>query len=158
MNIPPEYDSMDTVSCIAAKEASSAAGVVDLTQAIREAEDLERRLARSYDVLQQVLPGTSERSFPEDLVRAWNGWLMRLSRALVPLRYVDRGAFFHDPALATAPIPALSAISRLRHVSSEDLPWLVTGIRRKLNQIMYQLRQALEIAGSPPGIAPGTPA
>ncbi|MCM3611697.1 M28 family peptidase [Planococcus sp. MERTA32b] len=80
-------------------------------------------------------------------IRTYNHWNKQLSRILVRLNYVGGNRFSHDTATPKMPIPLLAEISQLeQHEPSPAYYSLLTTIRRNINEVNFNLREALELS------------
>jgi hypothetical protein len=132
---------------------------LDLSPALEELAGLRRELDWLYDEdvpisgnggppmgETGVAVGTSESLSAE----SFNAILMELARILVPLVYAEGERFDHDPALPRAVIPKLAGVRRLAAVAEVDpdhLPFLQTGLRRRVNQVANRLYEAAQVVG-----------
>lgn len=77
-----------------------------------------------------------------------NAILIELARILVPLGYAEGERFEHDPALPRAVIPKLAGVKQIAAVAADDpdrLPFLLTGLRRRVNQVANRLYEAGQV-------------
>jgi hypothetical protein len=137
--------------------AVAAAEWLDLSPALDELAGLRRELDWLYDedipISGNGRPPASdvedERTTPESLTAdRVNTMLVELARILVPLGYAEGERFEHDPALPRAVIPRLAAVKALAAVAADDpdrLPFLQTGLRRRVNQVANRLYEAGQV-------------
>lgn len=130
----------------------------------RLARDLRERLERWAEAVGDRLDMTGAmerlRGLEQDLERlehAWDrqqdreAWRVQkaVARRLVPLNYVAGPVYEHDPALSQPPVPLLAGIEELAAQDDEDLVrHLRVGLRRRLNHVQEQLREAHAVVGS----------
>ena len=77
-----------------------------------------------------------------------NSVLLELAPILVPLGYAEGERFAHHPALPRAVIPKLSGIGDLAGRAAadpDDLRFLQTGLRRRVNQVANRLYEAAQV-------------
>lgn len=137
--------------------AAAAGEWLDLSPALEELAGLQRELEWLYDEdipisgngrppLGEVEAG--ERSHVSLTADRVNAILMELARILVPLGYAEGERFEHDPALPRAVIPKLAGAMGLAGVAEKDpsrLPFLQTGLRRRVNQVANRLYEAAQV-------------
>ena len=76
-----------------------------------------------------------------------NEMILRLSRILVPLNYVNGDIFDHDLAANTPCIPSLHKINELEEINRDSHEYLLleNELKRSLNKVNYALKNALRI-------------
>jgi Peptidase family M28/PA domain len=76
---------------------------------------------------------------------AANRLFLRLARTLNPVLYQACPPFEHDPALGSRALPSLAQALRLKSMNPESdaFKFNVVGLRRRINQIRYQVREAM---------------
>jgi hypothetical protein len=84
-------------------------------------------------------------SLSDENVTIVNLGLLKLSRILVPLNYVQGDIFHHDPAMKQFIIPALADIEKLSSIQEDDDEYYVlkTKLVRQTNKVNYMLKQAI---------------
>lgn len=141
-------------------EEDEAFGVSEgLGAALEEAHALEKEtsaLDKALDDLEQDSEDTPSPVSAAALA-SLNGGLVVLEHALVRLNFVEGDVHHHDPALPAPPMPALSPIGRLGSLapgSWERYACLVE-VRRRLNRVVHELREARKAARKVARIAGG---
>lgn len=76
-----------------------------------------------------------------------NETILKLSRILVPLNYVDGDIFDHDLAANTPCIPSLHKINELKEMDCHSHEYLLleNELKRSLNRVNYALKNALRL-------------
>jgi len=76
---------------------------------------------------------------------AANRLFLRLARTLNPVLYQACPPFEHDPALGSRALPSLAAALRLKSMNPESdaFKFTVAGLRRRINQVRYQVHEAI---------------
>jgi len=119
------------------KEYCEEAGdVLPLSQLIADVDALKVRLER---LEAECATLTDERA-----TAAANRLLLRLARTLNPVLYQACSPFAHDPALSSRALPLLSPARRLKAMNpaSDAFKFAVVGLRRRINRVRHQLREA----------------
>lgn len=118
----------------------AAAEAFDLRPALQAAGHLLTTLDRFYEHTATLLDRTADD--PE--VRRVNAAQRSLSRHLVPVNYVRRGRFRHDPAQPIPPVPEVAAAMELPQLEPGSDRWhrVRTHLLRGQNQVVWSLRQA----------------
>ena len=120
------------------REYAEAAGhVLPLSELAGDVDALKARL-HALDEACATL--TDERA-----TAAANRLFLRLARTLNPVLYQACSPFEHDPALASRALPSLLACLRLpaMHPDSDAFKFAVVGLRRRINRIRHQVREAM---------------
>ncbi|WP_156855392.1 M28 family metallopeptidase [Oceanobacillus sp. AG] len=74
-----------------------------------------------------------------------NRMLMRISKTLVRLNYVNEDQFKHDPALSQNPVPLLADAQKLQDShTDEELQVIKTTLLRKSNKFNFLLKELIE--------------
>lgn len=125
---------------------AAAGGAFDLGPVIERASRLEAvavEVDRLADRIRAEGSGASEAA-----VRAVNGGLMGLGRALVPVYFTASGPFDHDLAIPVPPLPLLEPVGRLAGLGADsaEARFLKAELIRNRNKVMYFLRQAIRTA------------
>lgn len=112
----------------------------DLRPALQAAGMLLTALDRFYEHTATLL----DRPADDPEVRRVNAMQRGLARHLVPVDYVRRGRFRHDPAEPIPPVPELAPALELPHLQPESDRWhrVRTHLVRGQNQVVWSLRQA----------------
>jgi hypothetical protein len=130
---------------------------LDLSPALDELAGLRREMEWLYDEDIPISgngrpPGRDQddgERTPESLTPdRVNKILVELARILVPIGYAEGERFEHDPALPRAVIPKLAGVKTLAAVAERDpdnLPFLQTGLRRRVNQVANRLYEAAQV-------------
>lgn len=113
--------------------------IAELAQAAAGHLDLSEVLAR-LDRIAELSEGVRERA-PEEANRI----IREVSHLLTTISFTHGDRFDHDPAIPTPPVPALDAARRLASLdpNSNDYGFLLTRLVRNRNQVLHQLRTAL---------------
>ena len=77
-----------------------------------------------------------------------NTLFLRIARALNPVLYQARAPFEHDPALGSRALPGLAPALKLKAMdpASDEYRFTVTGLKRRLNHVAFQVREAARLA------------
>jgi len=112
----------------------------DLRPALQAAGNLLTTLDRFYEHTATLL----DRPVDDPEVRRMNGAQRALARHLVPVNYVRRGRFRHDPAEPIPPVPEVAAALELPRLAPGSDRWhrVRTHLLRGQNQVVWSLRQA----------------
>ena len=112
----------------------------DLRPALQAAGNLLTTLDRFYEYTATLL----DRPVDDPEVRRMNGAQRALARHLVPVNYVRRGRFRHDPAEPIPPVPEVAAALELPRLAPGSDRWhrVRTHLLRGQNQVVWSLRQA----------------
>jgi len=112
----------------------------DLRPALQAAGMLLTTLDRFYEHTATLL----DRPADDPEVRRVNAMQRALARHLVPVDYVRRGRFRHDPAEPLPPVPELAPALELPQLEPESDRWhrVRTHLLRGQNQVVWSLRQA----------------
>lgn len=112
----------------------------DLRPALQAAGHLLTTLDRFYEYTSSLL----DRPADDPDVRRVNSAQRSLARHLVPVNYVRRGRFRHDPAQPSPPVPELAPAQELAQLQPESDQWhrVRTHLLRGQNQVVWSLRQA----------------
>jgi hypothetical protein len=115
---------------------------LDLGLALARVEELKTELDRLYHRIERLKDG--ERSFS---LNKLNRGLLRLSRIMTALNYVEEGRFEHDPAFGQPPLPLLGPIYDLvdEDPSSDAFHRNITALVRRRNAVSFALREAIEV-------------
>ncbi|WP_078547755.1 M28 family metallopeptidase [Litchfieldia alkalitelluris] len=108
---------------------------IEMDKLVNQINNIEKLSAEFYDQL------VEDHLSDEELLTINKG-LMKISRYLVPLNYVEGDIFEHDPAIGQVPIPMLSEILTLIDIKSGcDIEYEIkTSLLRKINKISYSLK------------------
>jgi hypothetical protein len=109
---------------------------------IAEVRGLQEKLA-TFDARAAKLTS------PKDTAAA-NKQILRIARLLNPVLYQVCSPFEHDPALGSRALPSLTPALKLKSLNPEgdEFKFAVVGLRRRINQISHQLKEAArEIGG-----------
>ena len=108
-----------------------------LRQLVADVEALKVRL----EVLQAECAAFAD----EDATAAANRLFLRLTRTLNPVLYQTGSPFEHDPALGSRALPSLTPALSLKNmnVESDAFKFTVVGLRRRINRIGHQVREAM---------------
>ena len=120
---------------------------LDFAPAISEAEALVKA-CESLAARQAGLQAEG-RGINDPDVKAINETLLAVERVLVRVNYVRGDIFKQDPALEWPPVPDLAASRELARVEmgSDRYYLLLMHLRRGLNRVVWQLKQARKFAG-----------
>ena len=120
--------------------AEEAGGFLPLNELIADVDELKGRL--------QQLEAKCTSLQDERSTAAANRLFLRLARTLNPVLYQVCSPFEHDPALGSRALPSLAPALRLKsmHPESDAFKFSVTGLRRRINQIRHQVREAMREA------------
>ena len=79
-----------------------------------------------------------------EATKAANKLILRIARQLNPVLYQVCSPFEHDPALGSRALPSLTPALRLPSLNPDGdaFKFTVVGLKRRINQISYQLREA----------------
>ena len=112
----------------------------DLRPALQAAGNLLTTLDRFYEYSVTLL----DRPADDPEVRRVNAAQRSMARHLVPINYVRRGRFRHDPAQPIPAVPEVAAALEFAHVQPESDRWyrVRTHLLRGQNQVVWSLRQA----------------
>jgi hypothetical protein len=112
----------------------------DLRPALQAAGNLLTTLDRFYEHSATLL----DRPADDPEVRRVNAAQRSMARHLVPVNYVRRGRFRHDPARPIPAVPEVAAALEIAHVQPESDRWhrVRTHLLRGQNQVVWSLRQA----------------
>lgn len=113
-------------------------GHIDLELALQRIAQLEKAAANIYQWMET-------HSLRDEEIRTVNEWMMKVSKGLVRLNYVNADEFDHDPALSQPAVPLLSGIYELEKVKQipEKYFPLITSLKRKINKLNFILRNIL---------------
>ncbi|WNS75781.1 M28 family peptidase [Bacillus sp. DTU_2020_1000418_1_SI_GHA_SEK_038] len=102
---------------------------------------LEEKVTRLYKI------GQTE-NLSSEKITVCNIGIMKLSRVLVPLNYVNGSNFEHDLTINPSCIPVLAKMNEITDlpINSSQYYLLKTELTRQLNKVNYALKQAIEIA------------
>jgi aminopeptidase YwaD len=120
------------------KEYTEEAGrFLPLSQLSADVHELKARLERLQAECALL---TDERA-----TAAANRLFLRLARTLNPVLYQSCSPFEHDPALASRALPSLAPALGLKSLDPESdaFKFAVVGLRRRINRIGHQVREAL---------------
>jgi len=119
--------------------AQAAGARFDFTPSLEEVDRLARAVEQLWTVGRRL-----DASTDRERQKRCNRVLRELARWLVPLNYVRRERFWHDPALEVPPVPALAAAERLACVDAGDptANFIQVDLRRGQNHVVWTLRQA----------------
>ena len=108
-----------------------------LGQLVADVEALKVRL----EVLQAECAAFAD----EDSTAAANRLFLRLTRTLNPVLYQTGSPFEHDPALGSRALPSLTPALSLKTMNAESdaFKFTVVGLRRRINRIGHQVREAM---------------
>ena len=97
----------------------------------------------SSDLLVAFDARATSLSSPAETAAA-NRTMLRIARLLNPVLYQVCSPFEHDPALGSRALPSLTPALKLKSLNPEGdaFKFTVVGLRRRLNQISHQLREA----------------
>jgi hypothetical protein len=125
----------------------------DLSPALEQAEKLVRESERLNAWARRQAENADDRR-----CALYNGLVMGVIRALLPVSYTAGGPFKPDPALTMPRLPLLSDTSRLSALppDSDEARFLRVRLVRARNQVVYALEHALEVVKSV-GELEGTP-
>lgn len=70
-----------------------------------------------------------------------NEWIKNMSRGLVPINYVEKDEFGHDPALGQPPVPSIGNVIKKGHLEKIDHHVINTTLQRRINKINFKLRE-----------------
>jgi Zn-dependent M28 family amino/carboxypeptidase len=108
-----------------------------LSQLVADVDALKVRLEH----LQADCAGLAD----EHAIGAANRLFLRLARTLNPVLYQSGTPFEHDPALGSRALPSLAPALRLKTMNPESdaFKFTVVGLRRRINRIGHQVREAM---------------
>lgn len=108
-----------------------------LRQLVADVEALKVRL----EVLQAECAAFAD----DDTTAAANRLFLRLTRTLNPVLYQTGSPFEHDPALGSRALPSLTPALSLKTMNAESdaFKFTVVGLRRRINRIGHQVREAM---------------
>jgi hypothetical protein len=124
----------------ALREYDEAAGAVLPFQALMaEVRDLQTRCT----ALQASTRGETDPA----RTAAMNRLALAVARTLNPILYQVCSPFEHDPALGSRALPSLGPALRLPAMdpASDAYRFTVTGLRRRMNQVTHQVREAARL-------------
>lgn len=105
-------------------------------------ERLEKLFSAIKNIEQSVTENNEINKFAHDI----NAWNRLISRGLVPINYVDKDIFDHDPAMAQPPVPSIGNIIRNSNLSSYEPHAIYTTLRRRINKMNFILRDLIAIS------------
>ncbi|MBM7662144.1 hypothetical protein JOC85_002951 [Bacillus mesophilus] len=110
---------------------------LDLSVSVKRIEELKNLTSKLQDA--------TVMSLSDECITLVNLGLLKLSRILVPLNYVQGDLFHHDPAMKQFIIPALADIEKLASCQEGDEEYymLKTKLFRQTNKVNYMLKQAI---------------
>jgi len=113
---------------------------LDLSRLTSRVQQLQNATDHFYDRIGST-------SLSDASVREANRTILSLSRWLVPINYVRGSRYDHDAAGSHSLVPALSDIEHLStaEVGSEAFFRLQTSLIRQVNQIGYEIKQAVRL-------------
>lgn len=115
--------------------SEKAAGALDLSLALERCA----RLARALDALDVAVErGGCAADSRNRIVTA-------VLRILIPLGYVEGSVFSHDPAAGAPDVPMLRDVERLQGADPHLRQCLLTALRRRVNELNWQLGEALAL-------------
>jgi hypothetical protein len=117
--------------------AEEAGDFLPFDELIADVDELKARL--------QQLQAKCTRQQDERSTAAANRLFLRLARTLNPVLYQVCSPFEHDPALGSRALPSLAPALRLKamHPESDAFKFNVVGLRRRVNRIRHQIREAM---------------
>jgi peptidase M28-like protein/PA domain-containing protein len=117
--------------------AEEAGDFLPFDELIADVNELKARL--------QQLQTECTRLQDECATAAANRLFLRLARTLNPVLYQVCSPFEHDPALGSRALPSLAPALRLKfmHPESDAFKFTVVGLRRRINRIRHQVREAM---------------
>lgn len=121
--------------------------IEDYVQIYPQHTGLKRALSRIKETkhlvssLLRLIDHTSEDSQSHFINKA----LMRVSKTLVRLNYVNDDEFNHDPALSQPPVPLLADVIKLKepNLTKEQINVIETTLLRKSNKFNFLLRELI---------------
>jgi aminopeptidase YwaD len=122
------------------REYDEAAGeVLPFAAVMAEAEALKAACA----ALTERVRGETDR----ERSAAVNKLMLRVCRTLNPILYQVCSPFEHDPALGSRALPSLGPALKLPAMdpASDAYRFTVTGLKRRLNQVTHQIREAARL-------------
>jgi len=120
------------------KEYAEEAGrFLPLSQLVDEVDTLKLRMERLQENCAKL---TNERASAHA-----NRLFLRLARTLNPVLYQASSPFEHDPALGSRALPSLAPALHLKTMdpSSDAFKFTVVGLRRRINGVRHQVREAM---------------
>ncbi|MCP8940374.1 M28 family peptidase [Alsobacter sp. SYSU M60028] len=104
------------------------------------AEAAVRDYRRAAETLEERLRGVNDDAITAEANRLF----LRLTRTLNPVLYQDLPGHLHDPALGSRSLPSLKAALTLAGMdpASDRYRFTVAGLRRRLNHVVLQVKQA----------------
>ena len=77
-----------------------------------------------------------------------NEWIKNMSRGLVPINYVDKDEFGHDPALGQPPVPSIGNVIKKGSLEKFDHHVINTTLQRRINKINFKLRELNKLSAN----------
>jgi hypothetical protein len=124
------------------KEYDETAGeFLDFKGLIEEAQALKKSLVR--------LEKSAAKLTGKKQTGEMNRRILGVARALNPELYQATTPFAHDPALGSRALPGLAPTMGLARLQQGSDAWkfAIVGLKRRMNQVRHQIREAARIAG-----------
>jgi len=110
---------------------------------------LDVTFARIQTLLEKVMlieQSITDKNIIEKYKDEINEWNKKMSRVLVPLNYVDKDVFDHDPAIGQQPLPNIGNVITQENLSKYDSNVIYTSLKRRINKLDFALRELNNIS------------
>ncbi|KAA0550415.1 M28 family peptidase [Bacillus sp. BGMRC 2118] len=89
-------------------------------------------------------------SSTEQEIQDYNSTILKLSKILVPLGYVEGDLFDHDLAASTTPVPLLRIANNFAQTDEYTIEYyqLKTLLQRRINKVNFNLQKAIDLVQS----------
>ncbi|OLS37306.1 M28 family metallopeptidase [Bacillus sp. MRMR6] len=104
------------------------------------------RLQTLNDTVKLIERYASDDKIVEQYKDEINGWNKTMSKSLVPINYVDKDVFGHDPALGQPPVPSIGKVIKKENLSKYDSNVIYTTLKRRINKMNFTLRELNQIS------------
>lgn len=131
-------ESMDEIIGIISDWQEKAAGNFDLSMLQERAQLVRQALDEVYEHKPSAVDC-------ESTIKIFNNLLWQIGRILVRINYTQGHDYQNDPAVAQAPMPALSDINLLATADEQERKAIVLELVRSRNYIMHSLQEVLNI-------------
>lgn len=108
---------------------------------------LQKAIERVTELKEMIagLEKYTDGNFEVEQEKQINRMIMRISKTLVRLNYVNEDQFKHDPALAQDPVPLLADVQKLQDdCTDEEIQVIETTLLRKSNKFNFLLKKLIE--------------
>lgn len=144
-----------TAEIIPVKQSGAIEEIIQVLKGYETEFNFENLLDKTFKRLNTLLESVKtieEMLDRKDLVLTFkneiNEWNKKMSRGLVPLNYVEKDVFSHDPALAQRPVPSIGNIITEENISTFDIHTIYTTLTRRINKNNFTLRELNQITTS----------